>query len=183
MGFELSCSTQHSTCAYQHTAVPLILLIGLPGSGKSTLAATLLQECSHRRIISTDAIRKQLFGDENIQGPWNLVWQEVRNQFQQAVEAITAGEALEAIYDATNTVRQQRRASILLARTLGFTHITGLWLHTPLWLCLERNQQRDRQVPPEIVLQMHRALVGAPPSLEDGLDGLIEVGTWGAEEF
>lgn len=111
----------------------LILLIGLPGSGKSSLAQQLLVE-SRRQLISTDAIRRQLFGDEAIQGTWLLVWREVERQLQQAVIQIARGVVSEAIYDATNAQRRHRREVINLARATGFTKITGLWLDTPVWL-------------------------------------------------
>jgi predicted kinase len=146
----------------------LILLIGLPGSGKSSLAQQLVAECPHNQLIATDAIRAQLFGDESIQGSWLLVWREVQRQFSQAVE-----EKRQAIYDATNAARKQRREAIATARDRGFTQITGLWLDTPVQECLERNRLRSRQVPEEVILQMYRQLVDAPPTLADGLDRLI----------
>jgi predicted kinase len=146
----------------------LLLLIGLPGSGKSTLAKQLLTECPQMQLISTDAIRGQLFGSEAIQGPWLLIWREIERQFQQAT---TANQG--AIFDATNAQRQQRREILTLARDCGFTHITGLWVKTPVWLSLARNQQRSRQVPEAVILRMHRQLRDAPPSLSEGLDCLI----------
>jgi predicted kinase len=164
----------------------LILLIGLPGSGKSTLASQLLAECPKGQLISTDAIRAQLFGSESIQGSWLLVWRQVQWQFQQALVSSSW-----AIYDATNAVRRQRKEAIALARATGFTHITGLWLDTPLQVCLERNYKRSRSaaafalgvspwekrrsriVPEEVTLHMHRCLQDAPPTLQDGLDYLI----------
>ena len=182
--------------------VKLILLIGLPGSGKSSLARQMLAENSHRQLISTDAIRNQLFGDEAQQGPWLLIWREVQRQFQQAVIQISStatvmtplastedsqmqwslnGEKFgtqvadggEAIYDATNAQRRHRREIIELARATGFTHITGLWLDTPVWLCLARNRRRVRQVPEDVILRMHRQFQDAPPNLQEGLDRLI----------
>lgn len=156
-------------------SIHLILLIGLPGSGKSTIASKLTQACPQRRLISTDRIRSQLFGDESIQGSWVKVWQEVGNQFRQAVQHIAIGEVSEAIFDATNVVRKQRREAIALAHTVGFTYITGLWLNPPLWVCLERNERRDRQVPTSVILDMYRSLIGAPPSLQEGLNKLVEV--------
>ena len=79
----------------------------------------------------------------------------------------------EAIYDATNAQRRHRRKVIALARATGFTHITGLWLDTPVWLCLARNRRRVRQVPEDVIFRMHRQLRDAPPTLEEGLDRLI----------
>ncbi len=154
--------------------VRLIFLIGLPGSGKSTLASQLL-DGDFRRLISTDQIRSHLFGDESIQGSWLQVWLEVRHQFQQTVQQIQQNQFQSGIYDATNAVRKQRRQAIALARRCGFTHITGIWLNTPLALCLERNRQRDRQVPEAIILRMSRRLYAAPPAKDEGLDELIEL--------
>jgi len=148
----------------------LILLIGLPGGGKSTLAKKLLAECPQMSLISTDAIRGQLFGSQAVQGPWLLIWREIERQFQQAIATANT-----AIFDATNAQRRHRREVIAFARDLGFTHITGIWADTPVWLCLARNKRRSHQVPEEIILRMHRQLRDAPPSLEEGLDSLIRL--------
>ena len=151
----------------------LILLIGLPGSGKSTLAQQLIAEMPHSLLISTDNIRGQMFGDEAIQGPWLLVWRELQRQLEQAAFAINQRQATILIYDATNAARRQRKDAIALCRETGFTHITGLWFDTPIWLCLSRNRRRQRQVPEDVILRMYRQLRDAPPSLADGFDELI----------
>lgn len=144
------------------------MMIGLPASGKSTLAQKLLRQYPDYHLISTDAIRAQLFGDEAIQGPWPAIWQQIEQQFQQAV---TSGGG--AIYDATNAQRRSRRELIQLARESGFHPIWGIWIQTPIEQCLQRNSGRSRQVPPEIILKMHRQLQDAPPQLMDGFDSLF----------
>ncbi|NES91304.1 MULTISPECIES: AAA family ATPase [Okeania] len=148
----------------------LIILIGLPASGKSTLARKIVTRYHQCQLISTDAIRAELFGDEAIQGPWLRVWQQVQQQFYQAVRQKSL-----AIYDATNVQRRQRRQVIDLAKESGFTHLTGLWLDKSLELCLTRNQQRQRQVPEEVIMKMYRQLTDAPPSCEEGLDILKRI--------
>lgn len=153
----------------------LILLIGIPGSGKSTLAQQIVAENRGHLLISTDAIRGKLFGDESIQGPWVLIWHELQQQFQQAVGAISPAPASMAIYDATNASRSHRIEAVSLARDTGFTYITGLWLNTPVWLCLHYNRHRRRQVPDDVILRMHRQLRDAPPCIADGLDRLIRI--------
>lgn len=125
------------------------------------------------KLISTDKIREQLFGDEVIQGEWLLVWREVQRQFQRAAIPVSCGEVGAAIYDATNAQRRHRREVISSARAAGFKQIVGLWVDTPVWLCLARNRRRDRQVPEEVILRMHRQLRDAPPSLSEGLDRLL----------
>jgi len=157
----------------QNSFCPLIFLIGIPGSGKSSIATQLVRAEPRLCLISTDNIRAQLFGDAANQGSWQQIWREVGTQFRQAVDQIAIADGAAAIYDATNEVRRQRRQAIAVARDCGFTHLIGLWVNTPLWLCLERNQQRDRQVPDAVILRMHRRLQGAPPMLADGLDQLF----------
>ena len=154
------------------TPYSLILFIGLPGSGKSTLTRQLIVADPKLKLISTDKIRERLFGNEIIQGDWLLVWREVQRQFQRAVIQISRGEVSAAIYDATNAQRRHRREVIICARAVGFKQIVGLWVDTPVWLCLARNRRRDRQVPEEVILRMHRQLHDAAPSLSEGLDCL-----------
>ncbi len=148
----------------------LIFLIGLPASGKSYSAQKMLAEKPQRQLISTDAIREKLFGDESIQGSWLAIEKEIRQQFVQAVQ-----QEKEAIYDATNAQRRHRREAIALARSVGFTSLTGIWIDTPVQLCIERNQRRHRQVPEDIIWRMSRQLNDAPPSVEDGFDRLMQL--------
>jgi predicted kinase len=159
----------------------LILLIGLPGSGKSSLAARLQQACPDRPIISTDTIRAELFGNAAAQGSWSLIQPEVLRQLRQAATAIRTASpsavCCGAIYDATNVRRCYRRAAIATARAAGFQQIIGIWLDPPLPLCLQRNRQRDRQVPEAVIRKMHRQLRGAPPHLSDGFDQLVKAGS------
>lgn len=151
----------------------LILLIGVPGSGKSTLASRFKQDDPSLRLISTDAIRAALFGHEAIQGDWGQIWRNVQGQFREAVIEIQQGRSSAAIYDATNTRRKSRRLVLIAARQAGFTTITGVWINSPLWLCLERNRQRSRQVPESVIYKMDRQLQGAPPSLCEDFNQVI----------
>ncbi len=153
--------------------IELVLMIGVPGSGKSTWARQLQQLQSDCLIVSTDRIRAMLFGDETIQGSWFSVQREIRQQLQQAVIQIRGGQARLALYDATNTKRRYRRDLIALVRSIGFTHITAVWLHPPLELCLLRNQGRSRQVPEAVIHRMDRQLWSCPPRLREGIDRLL----------
>jgi predicted kinase len=153
--------------------VPLLLLVGVPGSGKSTWAREFV--ATHRRylVVSTDAIRAELYGDESIQGDWDQVWQRVLTQWQAAVEAIYRGNLEGVIYDATNARRRHRRHTLAAARQIGFTSITLAWFDLPLRVALDRNRQRSRQVPGAVIATMYRQLQGAPPALGEGVDRLI----------
>ena len=69
------------------------MYIGLPGSGKSTIAAAQ----KGVTIISSDAIRNELYGDENILGKHNEVFELM---LRRTREALLKGESV--CYDATN---------------------------------------------------------------------------------
>ncbi|PZU98530.1 MAG: AAA family ATPase [Leptolyngbya sp.] len=152
------------------------MLVGVPGSGKSTWARDFVLANPRYRIVSTDALRAQLYGDEAVQGDWLRIWQQVVIQWRQAIAAIYQGELEGVIYDATNARRRHRREAIATARQIGFAPITLVWFDVPLSLAIERNRGRSRQVPADIIATMHRQLQGAPPSLQEGVDRVLVLG-------
>ncbi|MCM1982257.1 AAA family ATPase [Lyngbya confervoides] len=142
-------------------------LMGVPGSGKSTLAQQWLALDPSLVVIAPDAIRDELYGDPIIQGDWEAVNAEVRRQFQGAIQAHRS-----VIYDATNVKRSWRRDLIGAYPQLQWL---GWILLTPVKICLERNQQRDRQVPLDVIIDYAQLLNQQPPRLEDGFAALYEV--------
>ncbi|MDJ0901651.1 MAG: ATP-binding protein [Xenococcus sp. MO_188.B8] len=134
---------------------PLIchFLIGLPGSGKSTLARNLQKMIANSVVVSSDTARKELYGDESIQGDWvNEVEPEVLRQIK---DLISNGKPV--IYDATN-VRRNWRMGILLKIEDKFKEINSppvywvAWhLQTPVDVCQQWNHQRDRNVPDRVI--------------------------------
>ncbi len=151
------------------------MMIGLPGSGKSTWAAHFVAQRPIYRLIATDDIRAHLYGNAAIQGEWTAIWQMVLQQLKENYRAIAEGTASGVIYDATNVRHRHRREFIQVAKGLGYQPLIGVWIDTPLAVCLERNLARSRQVPPEVIEKMHRQLTAAPPTMAEGLDGLKRV--------
>jgi predicted kinase len=150
-----------------------IVLIGAPGSGKSTLARAMARSPQFgspatTRLISPDLIRYHLYGSASIQGNWGEIWTQVQQEFADA-----AASQHSVIYDATNYKREYRQEVVDLARQHGFAPITGLWVDVPLWLCLIRNQHRDRPVPDDVIIEMHNCLSRTPPHLSDGFDSIM----------
>ncbi|GAB1543357.1 hypothetical protein NUACC21_60310 [Scytonema sp. NUACC21] len=155
-------------------------LIGIPGSGKSTLTAQ-LAKLGNYCVVSTDAIREQLYGDASIQGEWSEV---EKNAISQIVSAIASGKAV--IYDATNAKRAWRMALLLklsachqegqgddeknfppLPSSTSPTWI-GWYLQTPIETCLAWNEQRDRKVPNVVIEAMYKSLQDFPPIAAEG---------------
>ncbi len=145
-----------------------IVLIGVPGSGKSTLARALAQQSPSTVVISSDGIRQQLYGDASIQGEWSQLWTVIETAFAQA-----STDRRDVIYDATNCKAEHRSKVIATLRQYKFAPIKGWWLNEPLWICLMRNQYRERQVPEEIIVEMYRQLQKEPPNLKEGFDYLL----------
>ena len=139
----------------------LIVLCGLPGSGKSTYA-NYLTESGHFECVSTDQIRKKLYGNENIQGNGKEV-------FGTAFKALrTYGLFTKnCVFDATNITPRARRRVVQECRDY-YDLIICKYIDTPLDVCLHRNSQRERVVPKEVILRMARNFT--MPSREEGFD-------------
>ncbi|MFO0213634.1 MAG: AAA family ATPase, partial [Pseudanabaena sp.] len=108
------------------------------------------------------------YGSADMQGDWSEIWAQVQQEFANAAKSQQS-----VIYDATNYKREYRKNIISLAKDYGFRPITGVWLNVPLWICLSRNDHRDRQVPDDIIIEMHRMLSYSPPSLSEGFDRIL----------
>ena len=74
------------------------MLVGLPGSGKSTISNELNGE-----VFSSDALRKELWGDENTQGDNTLLFNELHKRIEKGLK-----EGKNCIYDATNINAKKR---------------------------------------------------------------------------
>ncbi|HEY9597516.1 MAG TPA: AAA family ATPase [Cyanophyceae cyanobacterium] len=150
-------------------------LIGPPSSGKSTFAHQLLQLIPNARIVSTDAIRALLFGDESIQGDWSLIEQNVLSQMQDSFQA---GQPI--IYDATNAKLEWRTS--LLSRVKDDNVQWMAWhLQTPLELCKVWNKQRQRLVPETVIEEFFQTLQKFPPTQKEGfaIVNLVDVSEQG----
>ncbi|MBC1222434.1 WYL domain-containing protein [Nostoc sp. UCD120] len=148
-------------------------LIGIPGSGKTTFAVE-LAKLGNYRIVSTDAIRQQLYGDASIQGEWSQIEEKV---ISETVDAIAEGNSV--IYDATNAKRAWR-IDLLLKLKLKLSRTSPvLWmawyLQTPLATCKVWNQQRTRQVPEVIIENMHQSLQQFGPVATEGFAAVKEI--------
>lgn len=134
------------------------LLIGPPASGKTTLArdlAPLLRSESGEPalVLSTDAIRAELFGDAGVQGPWD----EIRSvMLQRLQEAVAAGRPV--IVDATHARRPWRLLYTQVLELPRPVEWIGWWLTTPLPTCLEWASRRERPVPPAVIREFHAAI-------------------------
>ena len=131
------------------------LLIGPPASGKTTLAEV-LAEVVGGEVLSTDAIRAELYGDASIQGAWSDVETTYHARICKAV-----AEGIPIILDATHGQRPWRLAITQALHLPAPVQWIGWWLTTELEQCLAWNQARERQVDATVIERIHGYLPSA----------------------
>ena len=92
-------------------------MIGPPGSGKLTLAA-ILSPLLPARVIANDALREQLWGDANVQGPWS----ELEPHLHGAIER-TIADGDNVLVDAPHAQPKWRQG--LMQRSRGASTCNG----------------------------------------------------------
>jgi predicted kinase len=147
-----------------------VMLVGIPGSGKSTAAKQLGKQSVATSVISTDAIREELYGSESELGTWGDIEARINSRLE---EANSDGSLI--IYDATN-YRRGFRGNFLLAASqyAPQRRWTCLIMDTPLEECLERNARRERQVPEFVIKKMSGVLEREFPSHDEGFETIIK---------
>ncbi|MEA5518912.1 WYL domain-containing protein [Limnoraphis robusta] len=148
------------------------ILMGVPSSGKSTFAKHLAQLDQRYCIVSTDDIRRDLFGDESIQGNWVQVENEVLQRIKNAISL----EKL-VIYDATNAKRAWRlnffeKIAVTIEKPLIWM---GWHLITPLVICKQWNQNRTRKVPEGVIDELAQFLTTFSPDIAEGFLGIKNI--------
>ena len=153
------------------------LLIGQPASGKSTLAKALAPLLSApgeppAQVLSTDAIRAEVFGDAAVQGPWVDIQQRLHQRIQECVAA-----GIPVIVDATHARRAWRLAITQALPLPAPVEWIGWWLYTDLPTSLEWNSRRERAVPVPVIQEMAAALADPHfgPSRAEGFAAICAV--------
>ncbi|WP_455937210.1 AAA family ATPase [Gemella morbillorum] len=126
----------------------LFMMIGIPASGKTSLAEQIAKS-EDAEIVSSDNIRKELYGDENIQGDSNEVFKIVENRI---IDGLKNNKNM--IFDATNINYKRRMAFLQKIKKIKIGKI-AIMVATPYEQCLIRNSQRKRQVPEEVMKRMY----------------------------
>ena len=153
------------------------LLIGQPASGKTTLAKALAPLLTRPGepppvLLSTDAIRAEVFGDAAVQGPWTDIQQRLHQRIQEAVAA-----GIPVIVDATHARRPWRLAITQALPLPAPVEWIGWWLYTDLPTSLAWNSRRERAVPVPVIQEMAAALADPHfgPSRAEGFAAICAV--------
>ena len=145
-----------------------IIGIGLPASGKTTRLKQIATEL-RAPYVCPDDIRADLSGNAKDHSrnteAWSIAYRKIES-------ALMYGDYV--VIDATNAKAQDRQQMARFCRNLG-ARTVGYWFKTPLRVCMERNQARERVVPDRAMRRMAYCLRSAPPDLTDGFDEIIKI--------
>lgn len=143
------------------------MLVGLPGSGKTYYANRYLKK-ENATILSSDEIRKVLLGSEEAQWGNSVVFEAMN---YAAIENLNEGR--DVIYDATN-INSKRRISLLdrIKREVKEkVYYTAIILAVPYETCVDRQLERERKVPEEVINRMIKNF--EVPYYEEGWDEIF----------
>ena len=135
----------------------LYVMVGLPGSGKSYWANKLYidNEQLHEPtvILSSDAYRKKLYGDESDQTHNNEVFCELYHDMRKY---LLDGKSV--IFDATNTTLKARRRIFNEIHGIeNINYIIAYVICPPIEKCYEQNNMRERRVQNYVIDKFYRS--------------------------
>lgn len=166
----------------------LIFMIGVPGSGKSTLASLM-----KGTVVSSDAIRGELFGSEDIQYDLDFAIkknpsiasmspeEQVKAARFECNKAVfgrvnylmhTLLKTGDVICDATNIMAKSRKNT--LEKFKGeYDKAFAFYLDVGVNVAKERNRKRSRHVPDEVIDRMAKQM--QVPTKAEGFDGIFVI--------
>ena len=132
------------------------ILIGIPASGKSTFAKNFVFSHKGYKIVSTDDIRWKLFGDASIQGNPKMIFAIAHKEIMSYLD-----NGYNVIFDATNISRKNR-----VNLKCEVENVVADYFPVTVDVALERNQQRKRHVPENVIYKMFGKI--EKPKYEEG---------------
>ena len=121
----------------------LTLMVGLPASGKSTYAKEMADD--NTVVLSSDALRKELLGDERCQDDNDIVFKTL---YRRAKECLLEGK--DVVIDATNINMKARRRALANFANMDIRR-EAVVMATPYEVCLKRDKLRERTVGEEVI--------------------------------
>lgn len=143
----------------------LIMMVGLPASGKTTLAEKLAEK-ENAVIVSSDAMREELFGDVDNQDNNTRLFEEVGKRIKTLL-----GKDETVVFDATN-INRKRRIHFINNEIKADEKVV-YYMNTSLSWCLQRDSRRERHVGAGIIDKMYRNM--HIPTKSEGWDEVVFV--------
>ena len=143
----------------------LYVMIGISGSGKSYTARQIAEKIPHTIVVSTDAIRKEKWGDESDQREPQLI-------FKIAYSNTSAylAEGFNVVFDSTALEPKYRKS---LKEIAGKHKIHAVYMDVPVEKCIDNDKERDRTVGEKVIREQLGRLV--KPTVDEGWNSIIVV--------
>jgi predicted kinase len=138
-----------------------ILLVGIPGCGKTSFAEELKNETTIH--LSSDAIRQEIYGDENCQDDPGRVFNIMHERTLYALR-----NGYDVIYDATNITRKSRLS--ILKQLPAYVEKKCIIVWAPIDECIKRDACRERTVGVEVINKMLQRFEA--PFYDEGFDDI-----------
>lgn len=153
-----------------HNGMPtFFMFVGIPGCGKSTIAEEIKKSSDREiKIHSSDALRKELFGDEDVQDKNAELFNELHTRIKNDLR-----NGFDVIYDATNINRKRRYGFLQELKNIPCLRVC-ICVVTPYELCLKFNAERTRNVPIDVIKRMY--MNWQPPEYSEGFDNILLCG-------
>jgi predicted kinase len=146
------------------------MMCGPAGSGKTTKAKEFVNEDPQFRVwISSDDIRRELYGDESIQSGASYVFDLME---ERTIDALKRGKIV--VYDAMNLRAKERKIMLDKLKEM-FPELVCLCVsvEVPLESALQRNSSRARQVPEKIIRSQFKRFES--PTEKEGWDDILVI--------
>lgn len=141
----------------------LCVMCGCSGSGKSTIANMMVDLNDNWRLVSTDNIRAELFGDAGDQQQGNLVFSTA---YDRIGDFLTDPNINGVVFDATNLTPRSRSEIFRRFGNFNDVEISAVNVICDLEDCLLRQSYRDRKVPEEVIRSQYNKF--KPATLAEG---------------
>lgn len=138
----------------------LTLMVGLPGSGKSTYTKTKID--NRTKILSSDAIRKELFGFEEDQEHNDLVFDTLYNR---ARTFLIQGK--DVLIDATNSSIENRKKALSHFEDLNIRR-KAIVIENSIETCIKQDSLRRRTVGEKVIREFAESF--SYPTRTEGFD-------------
>lgn len=141
----------------------LYMMVGVAGSGKSYVAFMLAKD-SNTHVVSSDAIRAELYGSEDDQSHNAEVFEEVHRRIRSLLN-----EGANVVYDATNLSRKRRVG--FLKQLPSKVYKVAVLVATDIKIILQQNAIRERHVPEDVIMSMYKRM--QLPRMDEGWDQIV----------
>lgn len=142
----------------------LYVMCGFPASGKSTYLKSITTR-DDQIVLSTDEFMFELTGREWHKPAEDTVWSHLK-----ITARILLNHRYNVYIDDINLTIQDRAEWIELAKELGIP-VNCKFINSSFTSCLDRNSDRVRKVPYEIMIRMKKEFI--VPSLNEGFSNLF----------